>query len=82
MATTASRESYSPERSVRTSISSMAFCNAMSSSPTSATEDSSPSAWAISSSSAASSSRERSRSSRLISPETYDSRELISWARA
>jgi hypothetical protein len=68
MATTASRESYSPESSVRTSISSMALLRPTSSSPTSATEPASPSASAISSSRAASSSRDRSFSIRLISP--------------
>jgi hypothetical protein len=82
MATTASRESYSPERRVRTSISSTAFCRAVISSPTSAMDPSSLSACAISSRSSASSMRLRRRSSREISPVRYDRRELTSWARA
>src|SRR5690349_15746446 len=74
--TTASRESYGPDSSVRISSSSMALRSVPTSVPTSANDDSSDSASASSSSTCASSSRDRSRSSRFSSPCAYDSRDV------
>src|SRR5947207_2243620 len=77
----ASRESYSPDSSVRISSSSTDLRSAATSVPTSASVAESSSDSDSSRSTCASSTRERSRSMRFSSPCTYDSLDVTCWAR-
>src|SRR5882757_6540800 len=80
MVTSASRESYGPDRSVRTSSSSMLLRSAVSSASASAFSWSSPASSAISQSTCASSRRRLRSSTRRISPCVTDSRLVTLWA--
>src|SRR5882757_1620336 len=80
MVTSASRESYGPDRSVRTSSSSMLLRSAVSSASASAFSWSSPASSAISQSTCASSRRRLRSSTRRISPCATDSRLVTFWA--
>ena len=82
MVTSASRSSYSPDSSVRTSIASMSACSAFSSASASASDSAPPSSSANSYITGRSSSLPRNASTRRSSPWAWDRSLVTFWALA